>query len=165
MFTLWTNYILPCMNAINKRHGSTKKPRSSLYCYAARIFPWESSFLFGSFKHHCNRTFHSPLEGIGIVFLHHLSFIPLYEEKSSQLGNSRAFPRRKRGLISTCLYIQCFAYQSIDPLVAICWSFFYFHGSKFLNISNIYFLVFFSCIYLFSCVFGLSNQLKNFCLV
>jgi hypothetical protein len=72
---------------------------------------------------------------------------------------------RKRGLISPCLSLQCFSYQSIDPLVAICWSIVDFHGSKFLKLSNIYFLVVFSCISLFSCVFGLSNPLTKLCLV
>jgi hypothetical protein len=32
--------------------------------------------------HHCNRPFHSPLDGIGIVVLHHFPFIPLYEDLS-----------------------------------------------------------------------------------
>jgi hypothetical protein len=102
---------------------------------------------------------------IGIVFIHHLSFSPLYEEKSSQLGNSISLPRGKRGLISPFLSLRCFSYQSIYSLVAICWSYFYFHGSKFLKLSNIYFLVFFSYIILFSHVFGLSNPLTNFYLV
>jgi hypothetical protein len=87
---------------------------------------------------------------------------PVYEEKISQLGNSRALPRRKRGLISPCLSLWCLAYQSIVPLVVICWSIFYFHGSSFSSFSNIYFLVVFSCIFLFSYVFGFSNQLTNF---
>jgi len=64
--------------------------------------------------------------GIGIVFLHHLSFLPLYEHKSSQLGNSRSLPRRKRGHVSPCLSLQFLANQYIDPLVVICWSLFYF---------------------------------------
>ena len=98
------------------------------------------------------------------VFLHHCH-LPLHEEKSSLLRNSRALPRRKRGLISPCLSLRCLAYQSFVPLVAICWSIFYFHGSSFSRFSNIYFLVVFSCISLFSCVFGFSNQLTKFCLV
>jgi hypothetical protein len=70
------------MNAINKSHGCAKKPRYSRYCYAAKILPWESSFLLEAFKHYCNRIFQSPLEGIGIVFLDHFPFLPLYEELS-----------------------------------------------------------------------------------
>jgi hypothetical protein len=152
------------MDVINKSHGCAKKIISSRYCYTARILPRESYFIFEAFKHHCNRPFHSPLEGIGIVFLHHLSFLPLYEEKRSQLGNSRSLPRRKRGLISPYLSIRCFSYQSIDPLVAICWSFFYFHGSKFIKLSNIYFLVVFSCIFFFHMCLAYLTHSKTFVL-
>jgi hypothetical protein len=83
------------MKAINKSHGCAKKQISSRYCYAAIIISWEFSFLLEAFKHHCNRPFHSPLEGIGIVFLHHLPFFTMHEEIS--IRELKSPPKEEEG--------------------------------------------------------------------
>ena len=122
LFTLWTNYILPWMDTINMVHGCARKIITSRYCYAVKILLGESSFLFESFKHYSNGHSTHLLRGLAL-YLFTTCHFPLYEEKSSLLGNSRSLPRRKRGFISPFLSLRCLTYQYIDPLVSIYWSF------------------------------------------